>query len=222
MQMIHEGALPNRRGFSIQVFRERFLEICEEHRAHGRAWAFAFLFYDFTSPQIRKILEDNHYWDALDQLSGSDLTIFSFHSPPHWPWPHTAQTHVNGMFSVRDVDDGERGSVWNYFDPAKIHPPCVVFFQVVAGEITDTLAVPLVQNRTEDAYLELRTILKTVVDRLAKIKADNEPAPESIFDRIRVAVGDYGEHRIIRAIVGRLPGVRFVLKLLADLTGNQF
>lgn len=63
-------------------FESDFLRICETHREEGRALAFAFILYDFTSPQVAKVLRDQDYWNALDQLSGKYLTVFSFHTRP--------------------------------------------------------------------------------------------------------------------------------------------
>ncbi len=66
-----------RADYSFEEFWDRFLEICEEHRATGRALAFAFILYDFPHPQIIKMLRDTDYWRALDRLSGKHLTVFS-------------------------------------------------------------------------------------------------------------------------------------------------
>ena len=56
------------------------MEICERHLAQGRAWAFALLMYDFTNRAVRSIIEHDPYWNELDELTGTDLTVFSVHA----------------------------------------------------------------------------------------------------------------------------------------------
>src|SRR5664280_1916028 len=70
------------KGFSPEEFEREFPLICQSHRDKGRALAFAFILYDFADAQVIKVLDDSVYWDALDRISGSYLTIFSFHITP--------------------------------------------------------------------------------------------------------------------------------------------
>src|SRR5690606_3233660 len=49
------------------------------HKKENRALAFAFIVYNFESPQIAKVLEDNHYWDSLNRIASSFLSIFYIH-----------------------------------------------------------------------------------------------------------------------------------------------
>ena len=73
---LREGGYPH--GFGIEEFAREFPKICRSHRETGRALAFAFILFDYDHPEVRKVLYDQMYWDALDKISGRFLTVFSF------------------------------------------------------------------------------------------------------------------------------------------------
>lgn len=66
----------SKEGFDETKFKDELLNICREHFVEGRALAFAFIVYRLSDPHINKILDDSHYFAALDEISGKKLTIF--------------------------------------------------------------------------------------------------------------------------------------------------
>lgn len=192
MYIISEGTVKHRRALTLDDFQERFVHICRSHQAQGRAWAFAFLLYDFTHPHLRRLLSEDSYWDDLDQISGRDLSVFSFHCPPERLTVQERSTHgwmhgieVKRLYSVEPPDPD---LVWKYFNGSEIRPPCVLFFQVADDRIIDSLSIRLRKDTLEEAHRELRSILKTAVDALAKLNPEYDPAPQDVFNLIKEAV----------------------------------
>jgi len=67
-------------GHSAESFLERFKEIAIQHVESGRAKAIAFIFYDFSDSDFRKILKNEGVFAQLDRLSGNNLSVFYLHS----------------------------------------------------------------------------------------------------------------------------------------------
>ena len=66
------------RRHSWEDFEDRFFDTCEAHRAQGRALAFALILADREHPYVRSVLENQAYWDSLDDLAGQNLSVFCF------------------------------------------------------------------------------------------------------------------------------------------------
>ena len=64
-------------GYDINSFTECMISICNEHKKANRVLAFAFILYDFENPHLWKVLNDQVYWLALNEISGKYLTVFS-------------------------------------------------------------------------------------------------------------------------------------------------
>src|SRR5205814_7794305 len=58
------------------------LNLCEQHRQEGRALAFTFIFYNQKHAQVARVLDEMHFYRALDAISGRWLTVFFVDSRP--------------------------------------------------------------------------------------------------------------------------------------------
>jgi hypothetical protein len=115
-------------GHNFDSFRNRFDAICQAHLAEARARAFAFIFYDFTDQDLRRILKDQGAFAQLDRLSGTELSIFYLHSGTRWT-VEAFNTHFLATLGV-----SETASL-----------PCVVFFRVNVDVIED-IAIAQLDN----------------------------------------------------------------------------
>lgn len=130
-------------GLSLESFINRFDQICTQHLAEGRAKAFAFIFYDFTNQEIRKILKDQGVFAQLDRLSGKDLSIFFL---------HTGTAHAierfNSVFLQRlDISQA-------------VNPPCVVFFKLSKEKLTDISIAALDSADLIHGFKELYDVIE--------------------------------------------------------------
>lgn len=156
------------------------LSICQSHRQQGRAHAFAFIFFDFCSPEVVKVLEDPEYWQALHVISGNDLTVFSIHARH----PHHEPDRMSYMVSVSPSGDSDgRQLLARYFGLRKnIRFPVLVFFQVTNDSVTGAEFVQLKADRIEDSYIEIRDLLKLAAAAVSA--APNKDDPTGVFEAI--------------------------------------
>lgn len=172
-------------------FETRFLEICEAHRAQGRALAFAFLLFDLRQPHLRHALADGAYWDALDSLSGRTLTVFAF------DLPHLARrvAEPEAAYLVREMTAVEWArpeeateAVRRYFPVlTRFDLPCVLFFQVESARVTDSFAIGLGRHHDgiEAAFNELNDVLGKAVAALAQVEDENARNAREILALVR-------------------------------------
>jgi hypothetical protein len=107
-------------GHSLRSFQARFDQICAEHLLEGRARSFAFIFYDFTDRELRRILKDEGAFAQLDRVSGTELSLFYLHTGTR-----AAVYSFNAHFlSALGIED-------------QASLPCVVFFRVKEKEVVD-------------------------------------------------------------------------------------
>lgn len=137
------------RGMGIHDFSEDFLAVCANHTANGRAKSFAFIFYNLYDTAIREAITASAGFHRLDDLSGTNLTVFYMHE--------NAADSYNKSFNetflqTLNVEEQTR-------------PPCMVVFRT-HGEIIEDVMIFSVDPKCEDPTLivaELEDYLKAAM-----------------------------------------------------------
>lgn len=187
MVEIYHNSLDKKYGF--HSFYENFLEICNGHKDQDRALAFAFILYDFESPQLLKVLRDTDYWRSLNQKSGNYLTVFSIH--------YKEKVKVRGSHSFSPKSGGNNFSkldrssnqlVRKYFGEINIKYPAILFFQVDKENVTDALLIELDEKKIESAFLELKEYIDSAVQALESILPEYRKNHQEIFNNLDLNV----------------------------------
>lgn len=139
-------------GYNVRDFLRRFDDICREHIASERAQAFAFIFYDFTSRDIREILKDQGAFAKLDRLAGTTLSIFYLHSGVR----RTVERFNAAFLEKLGVVDAA-------------FPPCIVFFKLKDGEIKDVAVAQLNSDDLVNGFHELYKAIERYVEDASKV-----------------------------------------------------
>ena len=177
--------------YSTDDFTQSITDLCDRHRQENRALAFAFILYDFTNPQIRRILEDNIYWDALNTISGHYLSIYYIHS--------SGKTFAGDL---KDVSSCEQRGMYKFGTTNNmdailpilkrslalvddVNLPSVLFFQVEDGLVIDHFLVELIEEKFEESYKELENNISAAVRSLARIAPENYDNTDCIFECLR-------------------------------------
>lgn len=179
---------------SFNEFENRMLEICNDHRAKGRALAFAFILYDFENPHLRKILEDHDYWLALHHLSGEYLTVFSlnYKKPRQFNRRPARRRSSSGndmeylttISTSFNPSVGSNKLISRYFGSMEVKYPSILFFQVDNDNVTDTLLIELNEETIEQGFIELKAYIQSAVDALKKIEPQYKHNVAEIFDNL--------------------------------------
>lgn len=190
-----------------KYFKENLIGLCNEFRSQNRALAFAFILYDFKSPQVKKVLEDQDYWHALNAISGKYLTVFTLHykEKPRYKSPNILTTLISmPIFGPpeNEIDD----IMIKYFDNRqKISYPAILFFQVDQSKVIDTMLVGLKDEQVENSFLEIKKYLTRAVDGLREIDPENKDNHKEIFDRLELEIDNFNTMKLIQRMT-RLAG----------------
>jgi hypothetical protein len=172
-----------RQGYGFDEFSRKFFDICDSHRRDGRALAFAFILYSYSNPEVRKVLDDKDYWDALDEISGNRLSVYSFISPHG----RKRQQPIQFLTGVRLADlKQSKAFVEEYFkvDLFEDHPS-ILFFQVSDNKVSDACLVKITAKSVENCFDEIKNILKTATDSIKDIQPEFSKNSDEIFQLIK-------------------------------------
>lgn len=192
-----------------KYFKNNLVKLCNEYRAQNRALAFAFILYDFKSPQVKKVLEDYDYWNALNRISGPYLTVFTLHyrEKPRYRKPNILTTLISmPIFGPpeNEIDD----IMIKYFDNRqRITYPAILFFQVDQSKVIDTMLVGLKGEHIENSFLEIKNYLLRAADGLSKIDRSNKDNHKEIFDRLELEIKNMQTMKLIQRMTRRAGGI---------------
>ena len=133
---------PGRGRLDRRQFFDRFTEICQEHMDDERARAFAFIFYNFDDEDMQSILADEQAVATLNRIAANDITIFYLDTPSQ-----KGLEFFNSTYSGRLNIQGEAT------------PPCIVFFKVKRGHVTNVIPRHLDNADLINGLAELSNIL---------------------------------------------------------------
>jgi hypothetical protein len=188
-------------GYGYPEFRERFVSICAEHLAEGRALAFAFLLFDEDTPEIAKVLRDPEYWRALDEVAGRYLSVFTLVGTQPGPKLQT-------LFS-------------NYFGTEGIASlPAILLFQVDSNKVSQYCFVQLQGEGIEPAFNEIRALLRDVVDALAKSGPEGHMNAGQAFDAVKSRLRKRTGVRYVRQGVAMVKSIVELLGLARGMIGG--
>jgi len=183
-------------------FKNQMIEICNNHRNNNKSLAFSFILYDFENTQLSKILKDQDYWLALNQISGEYLTVFSLHYNPE---AKIKRPNIAPILLTVPTDwnpsDGTNKLIKKYFGKIDVNYPAILFFQVNGNSVIDSILIELKEEEIEKAFLELKEYIKVAVDSLKRISIENRQNYREVFDCLEREVESKQANRKIKRII---------------------
>ncbi len=196
---------------SFDEFKKNFIDICQEHQIDDRALCFAFILYRERDPQIYSVLENDHFWNALDEISGSYLTVFSFIKEENRR-PIEYMTGIKSRLRPAEASDTILERYFSFSE--KVPYPSILFFQVANQEIMSPFVIPLKEQEKEKAFLEIKRIMEIVEETLVKITDENKKNHKEIIELVK---GSVKAELSIKILQGRVKTVGNVIKMLSPL-----
>jgi len=179
---------------TIREFSQNFKKICAEHQEAGRASSFALIVHDFKNPHVTKVLSDNEYFNALNEISGYDLTVF---------YLKLTSTH-DQKFGNNFTTEMNDFLVSEFELEKEVKTPAILFFQVRDKEIIDYFFCSLKENTIEKSFLELAGLLTKVSSIMEKISPENRKNYEQIFDLIKMQIDSVDTVEVIKSKAGKI------------------
>lgn len=192
-------------GFSLQDFDGKFRAICQSHIEEGRARAFAFILFDYGHPEVREVLANQKYWDALNRLSGRYLTVFSINLEREEALRSLSRERGRNPENELILDSVNDVLEKLFLTNLPSGRPRILFFQVHDGKILTPYVYDLRADSTQSAFQELQDALSNAVESVAKVQSELRKDSREVFELIKQSFSKRKLIRKSRAATGIRP-----------------
>jgi len=224
--------------FNEVSFNDYLVDTCKQHKAEGKAFAFAFIIYDSDNHTINQILVNKDYWNSLDKISGDKLSVFYINSRDSYYKKRQEEIYQK---ELKERKNNYKNGHFSYLVPLVLEPtpldnaidfikntfeledsletPFILFFQIDEENISDSFVIGLKQDRLEDAFLELRDIIKNSITALSKVKVENISNHQEIFSLIKGGVEQGKFYEFIKKKVTSKIGIGTIITFIKLIVG---
>jgi len=156
-----------------QIPAEQLSQYLVELCAKQTVSAFGVLVYDERTVELRKLLRDRDYWDALDSASGPHLEIFAIRDKEDYE--EEDSTNARFMTAASLSRSRSRGYYFStllkkYFgeDRTRLAYPSLLLFLVAHGRVQYSLLIPFHQATVGEAFTWLRDLLSVIASAISE------------------------------------------------------
>lgn len=176
------------RQFDGRQFIENLPRLCEVMHNDLGILTFGIIVYDQSTPEVRKLLRDTDYWDALEKASGDKMVIFCL--PDRIERKVSVNTTLRYLVPGQPIS-GDVGQSYSHLmkslfnDETLLVYPSVIFFQVTCDEISDYRLVPLEKNDVYQSFQAVNELFECISEVLANVTPQNYGNRKEIFNLIK-------------------------------------
>jgi hypothetical protein len=172
--------------YSGEKFIDNLPRICKDLHNELGVLTFGIIVYDETTPELRKILRDKDYWDALDKASGDRMVIFSLIDRVEREYNRSIGLMVAGRPSYSDKCKSYSHLLKELFgNEALLVYPYVIFFQVVGEQIHDYRLVPLKRKDVWESTKAIQDLFSSISDVLNNVLPEYYGNRREIFELVK-------------------------------------
>lgn len=181
---------------------ELIKEIDAFEREPSMVKVFGAIIYSNCHPHIKKVLKDEDYWLALDEISGSRWAIF-------------AARVVEGRREIRGgggppgtlsmmiqvwVEPNENNKLIEYLEIESTEKPLfVTFTRLKKGNILKSI-LTLDDSSAENAYDRLSQVIRDLTSAVERIENENIEDYESVFNSVDITVRNIQDMDVLRRL----------------------
>ena len=133
--------------------------------------AFGAVVYDERTAEIRKLLTDQDYWDALDKSSGPDLEVFALRDVESSSLDTTVEMMTAASLSrSRSRERYVSKLLHDYFgeDDTRLAYPSFLFFLVHEKKVAYCRLIPIRRGTVRQTFLQLQDLLSLFAEGIAE------------------------------------------------------
>ena len=169
------------------------IELCRQQPVA----AFGVLVYDERSAELRKLLRDRDYWDALDSVSGPHFEILAIRDQESYETE--VSTTIELMTAASLSRSRSRGYYFsrllkNYFGEERttlVYPSLLVFL-VAQGRVQYSRLIPFHRATVEETFTWLRDLLALIAKAISDSKDGGSGGVDGLWASLREALLEGG------------------------------
>lgn len=173
---------------------------------------FALILYTNEHPHVVKVLRDEDYWAAFNELSGKNFAVFSVKPDAgEMRVPKPQLGYVGFIVPVWYEPDDNRSILEELcIDSTRDLPMILVFCEAEDDEIWQ-LQIGINDKTMELAYESIRETLTLLCGAIAITKVENRKNAEGMFSALKYAVAKHHDMKTIKKSVNFYEWVRGML-----------
>jgi hypothetical protein len=188
-----------------------FETLVQEYKANDNvAHLFGVVLYTDEHANIKKVLRDDDYWSAFNELTGDDFAVFSIrpkkgeHSVPKMPMGSM------GMMVPIWIEPKENRKIIELFELEDTQrlPMLLLFTEVNDSYLS--IKLPLKESSVETAYNAIKSQLEFSCRAIADVKKENFKNAEGLYAALSLRHDDRQKWSLLTRGIG-------VYKYLKDL-----
>ena len=165
------------------------LDLCAQS-THAGVVAFGCLVYDEGTVELRKLLKDEDYWDALDKASGPDFEIFAVRDEQKYG--QDAPDYIEMLTASSMSRSRSRGYYFShllkeYFDEEKttLAYPSFVLFLVEDDRVTHCRLIPFSRGGIHETFLQLQELFATIATAIERWRETDTRTASSLWEVLK-------------------------------------
>lgn len=176
------------------------LDLARQYEAKGTVAAlFGIILYTDAHPNVKKVLRDEDYWRALDEVSGPKWPVFSIRAlPGRLEYPSPPPGVLFEMIPVwrEPAENLELIEIFEIDSTRRL--PVLVVFTEENEEMLSRTVVPLTDESPNAAFSTLREVIATVADALKGVAEENLRNRAGVMTAVNYALESYRDRKRIR------------------------
>ncbi|WP_423823280.1 hypothetical protein V5738_04835 [Salinisphaera sp. SPP-AMP-43] len=161
--------------------------------------AFGVVLYTARDANIRKVLNDQDYWQAFDERSGENWAVIATRIwQGEYEFPSTPPDTLAMMVPIWREPSANKQILEEFgLEESKDTPCLLIFAEDEDGEILST-HVKLDDTSIESAYSSISNLLDALAASVAGIKKENYKSAVGSFSALSRATKDHKEWKLVR------------------------
>lgn len=166
--------------------QQYLLEICEQSQ-HLGVVAFGCIVYDESTVELRKLLQDQDYWDALDASSGTSFEVFAVKDEEKYGYDksHTFELMTGATLSRPRSKGYFFSKLLNeYFGEEKttLAYPSFVLFLVENLKVTHCRRIPLSRDTMHNIFIRLQSMFTTISNSINEWRLSGAESASTLWE----------------------------------------
>ena len=179
---------------------------------------YGFIMYTSAHPYITKVLRDDDFWNALDEISGENWPIFAirplskgYYGLPNFP------PGIVGFMVPEWKEPNENKKYLDFFSLKNSEQlPCFIAFKFNDDETIEQVVYKLSNDSQEDAFDSLRTIVELITNAESQILPEYKQT-DAVFNNVKMDIESYVLRKGIVEDIGKISRIKEALTSLLSV-----
>lgn len=169
---------------------------------------FGVIVYTKAHAHLIKVLKDEDYWNALDELSGPKWPVFSIRAAQANASSPKFQYGSSGFMLPIWNEPSENQELLELLEiDSTKNLPLLLLFNQSADGLVNQIRIPIDENNPEQTFNDLRKLFEKLADAIASIDPSCLRSADGLYSAISLTVGHYRDTKMLKN------GVRLVSTL---------